>query len=71
MRAIAGALPLESLLVETDCPYLAPVPCRGKRNEPALLTHTLLALAAARNQDPGVLARAIEANVDRVFRRMG
>jgi TatD DNase family protein len=49
-RAIARDLPGHALLVETDCPYLAPVPHRGKRNEPAYVVHTVAALAAARRE---------------------
>ncbi|NQU58980.1 MAG: TatD family hydrolase, partial [Rhodospirillales bacterium] len=40
LRAIVKDVPLDRLLVETDAPYLAPVPCRGKRNEPAFTRHT-------------------------------
>ena len=40
LREAARAVPLDRLLVETDCPYLAPVPFRGKRNEPAYVVHT-------------------------------
>ena len=47
LREIAAALPAESLLIETDAPYLAPVPMRGRRNEPSFVAHTLAALAAA------------------------
>jgi TatD DNase family protein len=46
LRAVAAAVPLERLLVETDSPYLAPVPVRGKRNEPAFVRHTAECLAA-------------------------
>jgi TatD DNase family protein len=45
LRAIAAQVPLDRLLVETDCPYLAPVPVRGKRNEPAFVRHTAACLA--------------------------
>ncbi len=48
LRAAAAALPAERLLVETDAPYLAPVPRRGRPNRPALVAHTLAALATAR-----------------------
>lgn len=46
VRSIAKIVPLDKLLVETDAPYLAPVPYRGKRNEPAFVVHTAQALAA-------------------------
>ena len=60
--------PLERLLVETDSPYLAPQPVRGRRNEPAFVTHTVQALAAARGEEPGELADRIEANAAAAFR---
>ncbi|HEU4334843.1 MAG TPA: TatD family hydrolase, partial [Candidatus Eisenbacteria bacterium] len=47
-RAAIQDVPLDKLLVETDCPYLAPVPHRGKRNEPAFVRHTAEAVAALR-----------------------
>jgi len=49
LQEVARALPLESLLIETDTPYLAPVPFRGKRNEPAFVVHVAEALAKFRN----------------------
>lgn len=48
LREAVAAVPLERLLVETDCPYLSPVPLRGKRNEPANLGYTIAAMAEAR-----------------------
>jgi TatD DNase family protein len=48
LRAVVAELPLDRLLVETDAPYLAPVPKRGKKNEPAFVRHTAEALAAER-----------------------
>ena len=48
LRALAASLPADRLLVETDAPYLAPTPYRGKRNEPAYTAHTLAVLAEAR-----------------------
>ena len=48
LRRVAAAIPADRLLVETDCPYLAPVPLRGKRNEPAFVVHTAACLAQAR-----------------------
>lgn len=44
---VVPMIPRDRILLETDCPYLAPVPCRGKRNEPAFMAHTAAALAAA------------------------
>ena len=46
LRAVAATVPADRLLIETDSPYLAPVPHRGKRNEPALVVHVAEALAA-------------------------
>jgi TatD DNase family protein len=60
-------VPREQLLVESDSPYLAPVPFRGKRNEPAWVAHTLARLAAARGDDPGQLGRVTATNAGRLF----
>ena len=68
VRAVAAALPLERILVETDCPLLAPVPHRGRRNEPAHVLHVGAAVAAARGIPVEALARASAANARRLFR---
>jgi TatD DNase family protein len=60
-------VPRERLLVESDSPYLAPVPFRGKRNEPAWVAHTLSKVAAIRGDDPLELGRATSANARRFF----
>jgi TatD DNase family protein len=60
-------VPRDRLLVESDSPYLAPVPFRGKRNEPAWVTHTLSRVAAARGDDPFELGRVTAANARRLF----
>jgi TatD DNase family protein len=60
-------VPVEQLLVESDSPYLAPVPFRGKRNEPAWVPHTLAKVAAARGVDPHELGRATADNARRLF----
>jgi TatD DNase family protein len=60
-------VPREQLLLESDSPYLAPVPFRGKRNEPAWVAHTLSRVAAARGEDPGELGRVTAANAARLF----
>jgi TatD DNase family protein len=69
IRAIAGDLPAARLLVETDAPYLAPVPFRGKRNEPAWTAHTAKKLAEVRGMDPEALADLTTANFRRLFRK--
>ena len=68
-RDIARDLPADRLLVETDSPYLAPVPFRGKRNEPAHVQHTAAKLAEIRGLDPAALAALTTANFRRLFRR--
>jgi TatD DNase family protein len=67
LRSAAYAVPADRLLAETDAPYLAPVPLRGKPNEPAHVVHTYAALAHARNADPGELAAQIDENAARCF----
>jgi len=67
LRAAAAEVPRDRLLAETDSPYLAPQPVRGKRNEPAHVVHTLAVLAEARGEDPADLEAAIEENAARAF----
>jgi TatD DNase family protein len=67
LREIAQEIPVEHLLVETDAPYLAPVPHRGKRNEPAFIAHTANHLAELRGMAPAELAAATTANFFRLF----
>jgi len=67
IRSAAYAVPAERVLVETDSPYLAPVPRRGRPNEPANVVHTVAALAHARNADEAELAAQIDANATRCF----
>lgn len=67
LRAASRRVPRERLLAETDSPFLAPQPVRGRRNEPAHVVHVVEALAAARDEDPAELAARIEANADAVF----
>lgn len=59
--------PADALLVETDAPYLAPVPKRGKRNEPAYVAHTAAKVAELRGEDPETLAQTTYQNALRVF----
>ena len=63
----ARRLPAERLLVETDAPYLTPVPFRGKPNRPAHVVHTLRFLAALREEEPETLDDVTSANAARVF----
>lgn len=61
------AIPDDRLLVESDAPYLAPVPRRGKRNEPAWVAHTIERLAAVRGVSPQTLAERTAENAARLF----
>ena len=67
LRAAAARVPADRLLVETDSPYLAPQPRRGRPNEPANVVHTLAALADLRGQSAQALAARIDANADAAF----
>jgi TatD DNase family protein len=67
LRLSATQVPVDRILAETDCPYLAPQPVRGQRNEPAFVVHTVAALAQARGEDTGQLARQIEQNAAACF----
>jgi TatD DNase family protein len=69
LRDIARDVPPERLLVETDAPYLAPVPFRGKRNEPAYVAHTARVLAEVKGMAPDALADLTTANFRRLFRK--
>jgi TatD DNase family protein len=67
LRLAASEVPAARILAETDSPYLAPQPVRGRRNEPANVVHTLAALARARGQEPAELERQIEQNARECF----
>jgi len=67
LREAAARVPADRILAETDAPYLAPQPRRGRPNEPAYVTHTLRALADARGEDPVELEARIEANAAAAF----
>ncbi len=67
LREAAARCPADRLLLETDAPYLAPVPRRGKPNEPALVVFTALAAAEARGEDPAALWTACGDNCRRFF----
>ena len=67
IRDAAELAPSHRILVETDAPFLAPIPLRGQRNEPALMTHTAAALAALRDISPDELAALTTANFKNLF----
>jgi TatD DNase family protein len=70
LRAIARDLPGDRILVETDAPYLAPAPHRGKRNEPAFVVHTAAVLADARGVPPERIAAETSDNFFRLFSKV-
>ncbi|MFN2540265.1 MAG: TatD family hydrolase [Mycobacteriales bacterium] len=67
LRAAAAVCPADRLLVETDAPFLTPMPFRGRPNAPYLIPHTMRALAAARGDDLDELCHAVAANTRRAF----
>jgi len=67
LRDIARQLPLERLLIETDCPYLTPVPFRGKRNEPARVVETARCLASLREREFREIGRVTSENFASLF----
>jgi TatD DNase family protein len=67
LAEIARRVPVNRILVETDCPYLAPVPHRGKRNEPCFVADTTRFIAALRGIGPDEFAAEALANFDRLF----
>ena len=68
LRETAATVPLDRVMVETDCPYLSPVPLRGKRNEPANVVHTAACLAELHAIAPELLAERTTANARALFR---
>lgn len=70
LREIAASVPADRILVETDAPYLAPEPYRGKRNEPAFVTHTAKALAGARGTTFETIARETTDNFFQLFSKV-
>lgn len=67
LRAVAAAVPLDRLLIETDCPYLTPVPYRGRRNEPAHVVEVARALGALHNKSVEEIGTITSANFARLF----
>jgi TatD DNase family protein len=70
LRAIAAAIPLDRILVETDAPFLAPEPFRGRTNEPAHVTRTAAVLAAVKGLSAEAFAAAATENVHRLFTKL-
>ena len=70
LAEVARSTPADRLLIETDCPYMAPVPLRGKRNEPAFIQHTLLKIAELREADPEELAQQLYVNAGVALRAL-
>jgi TatD DNase family protein len=68
LRDVAARLPLDGVLVETDAPWLAPAPERGRRNEPALVARTAAVLAGAMGVSQEEIACATTKNFERLFR---
>ena len=69
VRAIAEDTPLDRIIIETDCPYLAPVPMRGRRNEPAFVTHVAKKLAELKGVSVDEISRITTDNFFRLFSR--
>ncbi len=69
IREIAKQAPMDRIIIETDCPYLAPVPLRGRRNEPAFVVHVAEALAAVKGVDLAEIERLTTENFFRLFTR--
>lgn len=67
LSAVAARVPLESIVLETDCPYLTPVPLRGRRNDPTLVVHTAKKLAALQDKPLEEVAEATFQNGLRLF----
>ena len=70
LRAVAKTLPIDHLLLETDAPFLAPVPCRGQRNEPSFLKHTAEFVSTMLDIDSCVLEEKTTGNFYRLFNRV-
>ncbi len=70
LRAIAKDIPLDRILVETDAPFLAPMPHRGKTNEPSFVVHTAACVADVKGITPDELGKITTANALKVFNRM-
>ena len=67
LRDALVVVPAELLLVETDSPFLTPMPYRGRPNSPAMIPYTLRAMAQVRGVDEAELAATVTANAERIF----
>ena len=67
LAEVAQKMPADRLLIETDCPYMAPVPLRGKRCDSSMIAHTAARLAEVRGMDVGALLDATRDNANRLF----
>jgi len=70
VRDVISTIPLDRIILETDCPYLAPVPYRGRRNEPAYLVHVAEALAKLRGEDAKDITSICEQNSLKFFKKI-
>jgi TatD DNase family protein len=70
VHAVVKTLPRDRVILETDCPYLAPTPMRGRRNEPAFLVHVCKAYAELMEVEPETVARVTEDNALRLFHKV-
>jgi len=70
VRDVIADVPMERIILETDCPFLAPMPMRGRRNEPAFLVHVAEALAKLKGLDIGEVKQITEANARKLFAKV-
>lgn len=70
VRAVMSDIPMDRIILETDCPYLAPMPMRGRRNEPAFLVHVAEALAALKGMPVDEVKAITEANALTLFSKV-
>lgn len=70
VRAVIAAVPLDRIILETDCPYLAPMPMRGRRNEPSYLVHVAEALGALMGVDTETIKQVTTQNAVRLFSKV-
>jgi TatD DNase family protein len=70
VRAVIANVPLDRIILETDCPYLAPMPMRGRRNEPSYLVHVAEALGALMGVDTETIKQVTTQNAERLFSKV-